>query len=49
MQLLRRPEELLLLSFLISNSLMRVPLSFLTQRLNSQSSVVSRVVILLLT
>lgn len=48
MQLLRRPGELLLF-FLISNSLMRVPLSFLIQRFNSESSVVSKVMLLLLT
>lgn len=49
MQLLRRSGESLLLSFLISNSLMTVPLSFLTQRFNSQSCVVSKVILLLLT
>lgn len=49
MQLLRRPGESLLLSFLISNSLMTVPLSVLTHRLNSQNSVVSKLMLLLLT
>lgn len=49
MQLLRIPGESLLLSFLISNSLMTVPLSVLTHRLNSQNSVVSKLMLLLLT